>query len=145
DPRFDDHLLSEYRQVVDSLSAGGAAVAWMTSPCVSPERAVGGSVFAPERISAQNRVITELGETDPRVTVVDLAAPVCPADRVTNSVDGVHNFRPDGVHFSAPGSRWIAERLGPVLLGLAPSPVDPTYPSDDVGRLFACRDQLSVV
>ena len=116
---FDQHLVAEYLAAVDSLGAEGAAVAWATSPCVGPERAAGGSVFEQSRIDAQNRVLRDQVAADDRVTLIDLDAVACPGGRFVAAVDDIAIFRPDGVHFSDPGARWVADRIGPVLIALA--------------------------
>jgi hypothetical protein len=50
------------------------------------------------------------------VRVVDLDAVVCDHGAFLGTLGDVPDARPDGVHFSDPGSDWLAARLGPVLV-----------------------------
>jgi lysophospholipase L1-like esterase len=62
-------------------------------------------------------VLGPLAEAHPeQLTVVDLAAAVCPEGRFTNQLHGIDPFRPDGIHFSPAGRGWVADWLGPQLV-----------------------------
>jgi hypothetical protein len=50
------------------------------------------------------------------VEVYDLDAVLCPDGEFLESVDGVGEIRPDGIHLSVGGSLWLAEQLHRDLL-----------------------------
>ena len=50
-------------------------------------------------------------------TATDLAGRVCPDGRFSDSVEGVANARPDGIHFSDEAASRLSEWLGPEILG----------------------------
>jgi peptidoglycan/LPS O-acetylase OafA/YrhL len=115
DPVFDAFMRDEYRYAVEVLTSTGATVVWGLSPCVSREQAFG-SVFDPERVAHQERILAELDRRFDRLRLVDLDPLACPDARFTNTVDGIANFRPDGVHYSEEGARWMAGHLIPMLV-----------------------------
>jgi hypothetical protein len=115
DPLFDAYLRHEYEFVLDVLTSQGASVTWGITPCVSDEHATG-SVFAPDRKVHQVRVLEALAAEHVGLRLVDLDPLACPGGRFTNTVGGISNFRPDGVHYSDDGAEWMASRLVPMLL-----------------------------
>ena len=44
------------------------------------------------------------------------ASRVCPGGKFTQTLGGTSGARPDGVHFSPPAARWLADWLGPKLV-----------------------------
>lgn len=121
DPDFDRFLVRQYAHTVDVLSATGARVAWMIPPCV--DRTSAAALIS----SSDTTHIPYLGTTivprlrteRPSLQVFDLARIVCPGGRPVHSVPGVDDLRPDGIHYSVPGSLWFADRYGEDLLKLA--------------------------
>ena len=109
---FDAALLARYRAAIGDLSATGARVVWMTAPCTDPDN--GGlpfgvprskGAFDPTRSAHLNHdLLPQLG-----VRVVDLDGLVCPGGRFTQHVGPVSDARPDGLHFSEAGARWLAD------------------------------------
>jgi hypothetical protein len=128
DPTFDGWMLDNYQDAVDILSAEGAAVVWLTGPCIEEtERAgpfAGTSVFEPERTEHLNDVIIpRLATENPdRLRVIDLNEQLCPGGEYQETLYGVEGARPDGLHFSDEGSLAVAHWLGPQLLTWPPSP-----------------------
>ncbi len=56
--------------------------------------------------------------------VIDLGKLLCPGGEFTNSIAGVDDIRPDGMHFGDQGADLLATWLGPQLLDpSAPVPV----------------------
>ncbi|MEZ5183469.1 MAG: hypothetical protein R2702_16580 [Acidimicrobiales bacterium] len=67
-----------------------------------------------ERVACTNALLDELAADRPDVSVVDLAAFVCPpGEACKERVDGV-DLRPDGLHFQDEGAahvlRWLIPR-----------------------------------
>ena len=108
DPRFDRWVVSEWRAAAQLLGSRGAQVVWLTTPCAA----------APEvdRMlqHANEHYVTALALGG--VTTVDLDAHVCPGGTFSETVDGVGDARPDGLHFSDAGADVTARWLGPRLL-----------------------------
>jgi peptidoglycan/LPS O-acetylase OafA/YrhL len=121
DPRFDQFLIDTYVAAVDTLTAGGATVVWMESPCVSPvfEVASDPHTLDADRISHVNDVVLgAVVAARPRVRLFDLAEVLCPGGELLVSVDGVDVVRPDGIHLGEDGSLWLAETYGHEILQL---------------------------
>jgi peptidoglycan/LPS O-acetylase OafA/YrhL len=116
DPVFDAFVRDEYRYAIEVLTSTGATLVWGLSPCVSREQAFG-SVFDPQRVAHQERVLAELDRQIDRLRLLSLDPLACPDGRFTNTIDGISNFRPDGVHYSEEGARWMAGHLIPLVLG----------------------------
>ena len=78
-------------------------------------------VLAADRVRHLNDVIIpRLARRRPQtVTIVDLHAKVCPEGQFTDVVEGVDGVRPDALHFSQDGSKWLAEWLGPQVTAIA--------------------------
>ena len=114
DPVYDAYLQSEYEFALDVLTARGAKVVWGITPCVAESHS--GSVFAADRKVYQVRVLEALDAAHDDLTLLDLDPLACPDGRFTNTMGEIRNFRPDGVHYSDEGARWMAGRLIPTLL-----------------------------
>ena len=118
DEVFDTWLRSEYEVAVDLLSADGARVLWLTHPCIAPKHNLGplsdaGGVTAERVVHLNQGILRALATSrDGRVELVDLDARVCPGGEFRSRLGGIENARPDGVHLSRPGNRWVAEWLG---------------------------------
>jgi hypothetical protein len=139
DPDYDDWIAQEFAAAADSLASRGAHVAWLTVPCIGPSlwgapvrKALDDPALATERVRHMNEVILpRLARSRPQsVTIIDLFAKVCPDGQFTDSMDGVDQIRPDGLHFSESGAEWVAQWLGPQLVAVAgdarrPSPGSP--------------------
>lgn len=92
------------------LTAPGSQVSWIVER-VKPGMA--------ERVDCTNRVLEQIAAARQRVTLVDLAAFVCPpGDHCKEKVDGV-DLRPDGLHFEGPGAAYVARWLVPRVLAAA--------------------------
>lgn len=117
DPAFDGWLGSQLTRAIERLGSGGARVVWLTSVCVKKPTVGAAGVFDPRRIAALNRVIAGVARAEPeRVRLIDLFSVACPRGAFTNTLHGIENARPDGVHFSPSAADWVASWLGPQLL-----------------------------
>lgn len=122
DPVFDDALVDAYVDTVDVLTAQGATVVWGESMCAEDIFGVvtepdGGSAVDIERIVHINEsILPRLVDARPAVELLPFAELVCPGGEPITEVDGVGVLRPDGIHFGPDGSRWLADRLGPLLM-----------------------------
>jgi peptidoglycan/LPS O-acetylase OafA/YrhL len=115
DPDFDEWLRTEYSAALDTFSTGGARVLWVSPLCV--ENQITGSkrdVFDPVRVrDLRFNVLARVAERNPdRLEVLDLYGRICPNDKVTQTIDGIPDFRPDGIHFSPRGKRWVGNWIG---------------------------------
>lgn len=124
---FDEALLARYRDLVATATGVGARVVWLTAPCTDPDD--GGlpfgaprsrGAFEPRRTAHLNGVLLPQ-LVAPNVEVVDLFGLVCPAGRYTSQVGPIPGGRPDGLHFSEDGARWLADTHAPTWLGLPPT------------------------
>ncbi len=124
DPAFDGYLLDEFTDAVDTWTAHGAHVVWMTAPC-SRFQAVPGQAadlppgFDDERAARLNEeILPLLVDRRPDIAVFELDDVLCPDGEYLKGIDGVSPIRVDGIHFSVDGSIWFAEKYGESLLKL---------------------------
>ena len=122
DAAFDDYLVAEYQAVVDTLSAGGATVLWTQNPCAVDvfelfDEPDSGNALDTTRIRHVNEeILPRLAQSRPTLRLFDLFSLLCPDGEFVADVGGIENLRPDGVHFSAAGSLWLAETYGREML-----------------------------
>jgi peptidoglycan/LPS O-acetylase OafA/YrhL len=116
DPVYDAFLLNEMTLAVDTLSAEGADVLWLTSPLIGPGKdgngiTSRGVAATPARMNRVNQLIESLPSQRPgKVHVVDLAG------WLASTGDDVR-LRPDGEHFGQDESKEVATRwLGQTLV-----------------------------
>jgi peptidoglycan/LPS O-acetylase OafA/YrhL len=107
DPIFDDFALSEMTAAVDTLSANGALVVWLTSP--APGRASIGDDQAGYdpvgRTERFNELVGQLPQVRPgQVEVIDLAGWVAEQPEAEDA-----RLRPDGTHFVEDTSIEVAD------------------------------------
>jgi hypothetical protein len=101
------------------LSARGARVVLMTSPCFAqPESGLGGIPERSEdaRVGHLNRVLRTYAKAHAaRVSLVDVHALLCPKGEYATTVRSVTARDPDGTHLTPEGSRvvwrWLAGQL----------------------------------
>ncbi len=109
-----------------TLTARGARLVMLTTPCFSPPTRDLGSFGEteradPARLRWLNDVWRRYVGDHPGVTLLDLNAHACPGGRYAETIDGVP-MRTDGVHFTRDGARVMWRWLGPELLRLANAP-----------------------
>jgi hypothetical protein len=101
------------------LTAGGARLVILTTPCFSPTRSELGQWGEPERadparVAWLNSVWLRFAADHPDVSVLDLDAEVCPNGAYAATLDGVR-MRTDGTHFTERGARRVWQWLAPSL------------------------------
>ncbi len=120
DPEFDQNYRKAMNDSLEALSANGAEVLVLTTPCFAPsanEKA--GPQYDLERVERiaqlQREAVEEfnVSQSPSLASVIDLQSITCD-DGFTKTRDGVA-WRPDGVHFSIDGSkvaaRWLLASL----------------------------------
>jgi peptidoglycan/LPS O-acetylase OafA/YrhL len=120
DPEFDQHYQQAMNDALETLSAKGAEIIVLTTPCFEPlagEKA--GPQYDLERVQRiaqlQRESVEAFNSSDPAASasIVDLQSITCD-NGFTQTRDGVA-WRPDGVHFSIEGSqvaaRWVLASL----------------------------------
>jgi peptidoglycan/LPS O-acetylase OafA/YrhL len=125
-PAWDDHVVSEYTDIVSFLAQRGVGVVLFTVPYFAPPQAApDGSVYPenrPDRVVAFNRDLARVAAASRgKVALMDLTALLCPHGHFQSVVDGVVTRWPDGVHVTPAGGHWLQPRVLPTVavLGLA--------------------------
>jgi hypothetical protein len=118
DPVYDEYLTNEMLLAVDTLSAEGADVLWLTSPAVGPGTGpdavqVHGQGAEPARMARMNELINALPAARPgKVHIIDVAAWLA-------STGEDARLRPDGVHVGIDhleGKEVATRFLGPAII-----------------------------
>jgi peptidoglycan/LPS O-acetylase OafA/YrhL len=134
-PEWQAYALGELSHSVDVLSARGAEVMLLTSPCFKPpnlglDAAVYDLLVNPQRLDELNGVYWEFArQHEDQIVVADLNRLVCPEGEDTDvTIDGVR-LREDGVHFTPEGADLVARWLAPQIIAAA----EGRRPTSDVG------------
>jgi peptidoglycan/LPS O-acetylase OafA/YrhL len=127
---FDAYLTGQLDQAMRIAGAHGASVVLLTAAYTHRTERPDGGLYdedQPARIDAWNALLRRAAaQHADTVTVLDLAALVCPNGKFTSTVNGVP-MRSDGLHFTPSGvHKIIAPWLLPRLSALA---VTGAYPS----------------
>ena len=123
-PAMEQYLRTELDRARTILTAGGASLALLTTPCLSvATRDLGAWGEAeradPKRIRWLNHVWARYATDHPAdVQLLDLAAIACPHGKFAAKIDGV-TMRTDGEHFTPEGARVIWRWLAPQLHRIA--------------------------
>jgi peptidoglycan/LPS O-acetylase OafA/YrhL len=114
DAAYDEQLERDMNLAVDSLSAGGAIVVWLTAPHIDFGRGQAGlpstsvaHISDARRIDRLNQLIRTVDAARPEMVVVDLAAHL----RSLPGGEMDPALRPDGVHFTEKASGALAAWL----------------------------------
>ena len=113
-PAFDAALLTEFEETRVHLTSGGAHVVLITN---APRAEHSDTVFNIPDETSRTEHLNQLYKTfaaqhPESVTVVDLAAIVCPSGPpCPEFVDGVRLRPRDGGHYEGDGPAWVAPRL----------------------------------
>jgi hypothetical protein len=114
-------MVEEYQRAYDVLGGSGARVLWIQNACIGNEvpSLLSDLVepITPSVIRHVNEdVLTRVAEGRPGLQLFDLFPILCPDGSYVPSVGGVKNVRPDGIHYSPEGGRWLAEQYGPEMI-----------------------------
>ena len=125
-PALETLLRDRLDQAKKILTARGAPLVLLTTPCFSPvERDLGAfgerERADPSRVRWINGVWRRYAADRPDVTLLDLDAHACPGGKFAEKIDGV-TMRTDGVHFTTGGGRLMWRWLGPALIRIAHHP-----------------------
>ncbi len=128
DPIYDAYMRSEISSAMDTMTAGGAEVVWLTHPYIRVGVNEGLPGPFPEedrdRMDRLNAMIREVAASKQRVTVVDLEEHM----RSLPEGDSDLGDRPDGIHWSINAAYAMAPWLGETITAIArdqtPPPVD---------------------
>ena len=129
-PEWNDYALEELGHTVDVLSARGAKIMLLTSPCLKP-RDLGVDAAADVRLNPQavdelNDLYREFSRRHAdQVVIVDLNRYVCPEGEDAVAIDGV-GLREDGAHFTPEGADLVARWLMPQIIAAVPEGGSPT-------------------
>jgi hypothetical protein len=114
-PRWKSLMLTRINSRLDQLTQTGAKVILLLQPKFAD---IPGSTVPPANngFSYLNSLLQSAARNHPgHVEVADLASLVCPSRReCPYEVDGIIP-RPDGIHFGAQGSLWVARWLVPKI------------------------------
>ncbi len=117
DPQYDEALAADLLAATDVLLGQGVRVVWVTAAPVDVNWAdADEAIDDPARIARLNELIAATVAQRPGVGLVDLAGWLA-AQPGAPLADP--SLRPDGVHFTAEGSRWLADWWGPAILAAA--------------------------
>ncbi len=110
-------LGGEVKRAAALLTAQGARLMILTVPSPVPGTAtVLPGLDEARRVRALNAIYRDAGPTrDGRVSILDLAAIVCPDGRCPAQVANVE-LRPDGSHFGPDGAKYVGAKLTDAML-----------------------------
>jgi hypothetical protein len=122
EPTFDNYLASRLDQAINILSAGGAKVLVLTTPCFAPQEQADGSIFPfddPVRLARYNQLLREAVARNPsKASLGDLHGMLCPGNTYTSTVNGVVARTTDGIHITEAGGQYVATKLAQQLVTL---------------------------
>jgi hypothetical protein len=110
DPQFDDFILDRYREAMDIFTSRGARVVWLEAPCFSGD-------FQAMVEQLNDHLLVQLRDEHQNLEIYPFEALACPDGQLPTELGGVSDPRPDDIHFSPDASYWIAQQMGPALVG----------------------------
>jgi lysophospholipase L1-like esterase len=134
-PELDEHLGAQLADAIELLSATGARVAFLSTPCFNQHddgvNTIGAERNEVARVAHFNGLLDDVvGRSGGKAIVVPLAELVCPDGRWIEEIDGVHLYF-DGMHFTPEAARWVWTRVLPEIRALADRSL-PLVPVDDL-------------
>ncbi len=124
-PEMDRYLLAGLDGAVTTLTSTGARLVLLTSPYYEPADLATrsdrlGTAFEKSRVDHWNALLAAVAQAHPgAVSLVDLHAYMSPGGQSVNTIDGVDDVRPDGIHFSPEGAGVVARWLEPQIVRFA--------------------------
>jgi hypothetical protein len=102
-PVYANYIKGQLELASNLVTASGANMVFLTSPCVQTTLAPNGTPFPeedPARLNAYNQLVRQVAAEHPKTdSVVDLDSVVCPGGIYSAQYKGVTVRQPDGVHF----------------------------------------------
>ena len=122
EPVYDNYLASRLDQAINILSAGGAKVLVLTTPCFAPQEQADGTIFPfddPARLARYNQLLRAAVARNPtKASIGDLYSMLCPGKQYSATVNGVVARMTDGVHITEAGGQYVAGLLQSQLVSL---------------------------
>lgn len=115
DQTFDDWLVDEYVALYDTFTARGAQVVWFDPPCATDPLGLLGddNPMSLDRIGVINdSILPRLADARPELVRYDLFSLLCPGGDFSDTIGGVADARPYGVHLSADAATWVGGIVG---------------------------------
>jgi len=129
EPAYDAYLAGQLDLLINIVSARGARVALLTTPCRAPDESPSGAPWpesVPQRLDRFNMLLEAAARRHaPAASVLDLKALVCPGGKYVPKLDGVQIRSSDGIHFPAAAIPPVARQVLPELRRLALAPRSP--------------------
>ncbi len=121
-PIYDAYLSTELDLAIKTLSAGGAKVLMLTTPCFAPQEEPDGSIWPfddPARLNSYNQLVRQAAARFPGIaSVADVDAMLCPGGKFQAAINGVTVRNSDGIHISEAGGAYIGQRIKAQLVAL---------------------------
>ena len=125
EPAYDAYLAQQLDLMINVVSARGAKVALLTTPCSAPAESPSGALWPendPQRLARFNQLLRAAAARHPtKASVVDLKAFVCPGGKYVSTLDGYLIRSSDGIHFPDAAIPPVAAKVLPILRSLAVS------------------------
>jgi peptidoglycan/LPS O-acetylase OafA/YrhL len=123
EPAYDAYLAQQLDLLINVVTARGAKVALLTTPCSAPAESPSGALWPendPQRLARFNELVRAAAARHPaKATVVDLKALVCPGGKYVTTLGGYLLRSSDGIHFPHAAIPPLAAKLLPTLRSLA--------------------------
>jgi len=120
DPAYQAYVKHQLELAVQVATSQGAHMVLMTSACSDSGEQPNGEPWPEDsvaRLDAYNNLVREVAAENPgKVTLVDLAALVCPGGQYTSTIDGVQVRAPDGIHFTDAGGIFVGNAAWPTIV-----------------------------
>ena len=122
EPVYDNYLSGQLDRAINILSAEGAKVLVLTTPCFAPQEQADGTIFPfddPARLARYNQLLrAAVARNSTKASIGDLNGLLCPGGHYSATVNGTLARTPDGVHITVAGGQMLAAELGPQLVTL---------------------------
>jgi len=119
DPVYDRWLRGQISDAIDTMTAQGASVVWLTHPHIQDGLETGAKGPFPEenpaRMDELNQMVREVVATKPRAQILDLRGHMRTLPEGEMSLAD----RPDGIHWAKPAALALAPWLGTSLINIA--------------------------
>ncbi len=118
DPVYDRWLRGQISDIIDTMTAQGATVVWLSHPHIQEIEGAAQGPYpeeTPARMDAFNAMVREVVATKPRAQMLDLEGHMRTLPEGEMSLAD----RPDGIHWAKPAALALAPWLGTSLINVA--------------------------